>query len=74
MAVRSEVQRVHKYNDVASHLVYVLDSTDVQTTVVAGNILMQNRKVLTIDESKLRADVSKNSAEIRAALQGPQEP
>ena len=49
MAVRSEVQRVHKYNDVASHLVYVLDSTDVQTTVVAGNILMQNRKVLTIE-------------------------
>ena len=68
-----EVRHLPLY-DVASHLVYVLDSTDVQTTVVAGKVLMEDRKVLTIDESKLRADVSKISAEIRAALLGTQEP
>jgi 5-methylthioadenosine/S-adenosylhomocysteine deaminase len=55
--------------DIESHLVYVLDSTDVVTTVVAGKILMAERKVLTIDETRLRQDVRKKSEEIRLALQ-----
>ena len=55
--------------DVRSHLVYVLDSTDVVTTVVAGKVLMEDRKVLTIDESRLRQAVIKKSGEIRDALQ-----
>jgi len=54
--------------DVISHLVYVLDSSDVVTTIVAGQILMQDGNVLTIDESKLRQQVKKNSAQIKAAL------
>jgi 5-methylthioadenosine/S-adenosylhomocysteine deaminase len=57
--------------DIRSHLVYVLDSTDVQTTVVAGRILMEDRKVLTMDEAKLRRDVIKKSDEIRSVLQRP---
>jgi 5-methylthioadenosine/S-adenosylhomocysteine deaminase len=54
--------------DVSSHLVYVLDSTDVVTTVVAGQLLMQDRQVLTIDEVALRKAVAARSADIRAAL------
>ncbi|MFK8047981.1 MAG: amidohydrolase family protein [Halioglobus sp.] len=57
--------------DIVSHLVYVLDSGDVTTTVVAGKILMADRKVLTIDEVQLRREVRKKSAEIRAALKQP---
>ena len=57
--------------DIISHLVYVLDSGDVTTTVVAGKILMADRKVLTIDETQLRREVGKKSAEIRAALKQP---
>lgn len=57
--------------DVISHLVYVLDSSDVVTTIVAGNVLMEDRKVLTIDEEELRRDVVKKGAEIRAALEQP---
>ncbi|MFT6891252.1 MAG: 5-methylthioadenosine/S-adenosylhomocysteine deaminase [Halioglobus sp.] len=57
--------------DVISHLVYVLDSSDVVTTIVAGNVLMEDRKVLTIDEASLRVKVGKKSAEIRAALEQP---
>jgi 5-methylthioadenosine/S-adenosylhomocysteine deaminase len=68
-----EVRHLPLY-DVASHLVYVLDSTDVQTTVVAGEILMEDRIVLTIDENKLRSDVNKKSSEIRAVLRGSREP
>jgi len=62
-----ETRHVPLY-DIISHLVYVLDSTDVMTTVVAGKVLMEDRKVLTIDENKLRQDVSRKSAEIRLAL------
>ena len=58
--------------DIESHLVYVLDSTDVVTTVVAGKVLMEERKVRTIDESALRSKVKARSDEIRAALAAQQ--
>ena len=54
--------------DVQSHLVYVLDSQDVTTTVVAGRILMRDRKVLTLDGEALRRDVARVRDKIRAAL------
>jgi 5-methylthioadenosine/S-adenosylhomocysteine deaminase len=54
--------------DINSHLVYMLDATDVVTTVVAGQVLMENRQVLTIDESKLRQSVAGAAARISAAL------
>tara|TARA_R110002110_G_scaffold184698_2_gene391500 strand:+ start:22350 stop:23807 length:1458 start_codon:yes stop_codon:yes gene_type:complete len=59
--------------DVQSHLVYVLDSQDVQTTIVAGQVLMRDRQVLTINETALRAAVSKASDRIRKALREQQE-
>ncbi len=54
--------------DVMSHLVYVLDSQDVRTTVVAGQVLMREREVLTLDEDALRKDIERVRDEIRAAL------
>lgn len=45
-----------RYNDVAS-LVYAANSSDVQTTIVAGKVVMKDRELLTIDEEKLRHDV-----------------
>lgn len=54
--------------DVVSHLVYMLDATDVVTTVVAGKVLMQDRQVITIDEAELRRDVDAASAKIKTAL------
>ena len=54
--------------DITSHLVYSLNSSDVVTSVVAGQVLMKNRQVLSIDEAKLRRDVATTSAKIRAAL------
>lgn len=59
--------------DVISHLVYVLDGSDVVTTIVAGQLLMQDRNVLTIDETELRQQVKKKSAQIRIALKQPTE-
>ena len=54
--------------DVVSHLVYMLDASDVVTTVVAGKVLMEERQVKTIDEAELRQSVDRASAKIRAAL------
>ena len=54
--------------DVYSHLVYVLDSQDVVTTIVAGRILMREGRVLSLDGEALRADVRRKRDEIRAAL------
>lgn len=54
--------------DIVSHLVYVLDSDDVTTTVVAGQVLMQDKQILTIDEPALRKSVADIASDIRAAL------
>jgi len=54
--------------DVQSHLVYVLDSQDVVTTMVAGKVLMREREVLSIDGDALRKKVQRKRDEIRAAL------
>nr|WP_277602424.1 amidohydrolase family protein [Parahaliea mediterranea] len=54
--------------DITSHLVYVLDSTDVVTTIVAGEVLMRDGTVLTIDEAALRKAVDGRRDEIRAVL------
>ena len=63
----SDTQRQPVY-DIMSHLVYTLDASDVVTTVVGGRILMEERKVLTIDEAALRRDVAVASQKIHDAL------
>jgi 5-methylthioadenosine/S-adenosylhomocysteine deaminase len=63
----AEINHLPLY-DIESHLVYVLDSQDVVTTVVAGQVLMEERKVLSIDEVALRKRVQAKSLEIKAAL------
>ena len=40
-------------NDVFSDIVYNAKGTDVITTIVNGNIVMENRKLLTIDENSI---------------------
>jgi len=60
--------------DIVSHLVYVLDSQDVVTTMVAGELLMREGQVLTLDTDALRADVQRVAAAIRAALASTETP
>ncbi len=55
------------YN-VISHLVYVVDSNDVVTSIVSGALLMKDSKVLTINEEKLKLAVEKKSLEISKSL------
>ena len=56
--------------DVVSHLVYAVDAQDVQTVIVDGQVLMHDRKVLTLNEDevieKARAIAARINTEIRS--------
>lgn len=54
--------------DVISHLVYAVSASDVVTTIVDGNILMQDRKVLTLDAEEVREKANEIAVRIRRAL------
>lgn len=56
--------------DVISHLVYVADEQDVVSVVVDGQVLMNNREMLTIDTERVRKEATLIGAKIRSALYG----
>ncbi len=39
--------------DVYSHLVYTVNGADVETVLVDGKVLMENRKIKTVDEEEI---------------------
>ncbi|MGI6226833.1 MAG: 5'-deoxyadenosine deaminase [Peptococcales bacterium] len=43
--------------NIYSRLVYEAKSSDVETTIVNGKVLMQNRKLMTIDAERLKSQV-----------------
>lgn len=49
---------VPRYNDISS-FVYAANSSDADTVIVNGKILMQNKELLTIDEEKLRHEINR---------------
>ena len=55
------------YN-VVSHLVYVATGADVVTSVIDGNVVMQNSQVSTIDVEKMRLEVAAIAQKIRQDL------
>ena len=54
--------------DPVSHLVYVMRGDDVETTIVHGNILMRDRKVLTLDAAAVLRDARAWADKVRAAV------
>jgi 5-methylthioadenosine/S-adenosylhomocysteine deaminase len=55
------------YN-VYSHLVYATKASDVETVMINGKVVMQNRRVLTIDELSVRAKANWYRDRIRKSL------
>jgi 5-methylthioadenosine/S-adenosylhomocysteine deaminase len=55
------------YN-VVSHLVYAIDSSDVKTTMVSGQVLMENGRVLTLNGEQVKAAADEKGRAIAAAL------
>jgi 5-methylthioadenosine/S-adenosylhomocysteine deaminase len=54
--------------DPISHLVYVTRGDDVQTTIVNGQVLMRNRKVLTLDRATVLRESRTWADKVRAAV------
>jgi len=54
--------------DVVSHLVYVTDEQDVESVIVDGRILMEDRQLLTIDTAAVAAEARALAAKIQASL------
>ncbi|WP_031515334.1 amidohydrolase [Desulfofalx alkaliphila] len=50
-----DFNKPHLYprHDVYAHLVYAAQSSDVDTVIIDGQLVMQNRKVLTVDEEEV---------------------
>jgi 5-methylthioadenosine/S-adenosylhomocysteine deaminase len=57
------------YN-VYSHLVYATKASDVETVIINGRVVMDNRRVLTIDERSVRAKAMEYRARIAKSLSG----
>jgi 5-methylthioadenosine/S-adenosylhomocysteine deaminase len=67
--VRMDQPRQTPMYDPISHLVYVTRGDDVETTIVNGRVLMRDRRVLTLDESKVLAAARAAAVQVRAAVQ-----
>ena len=51
-----------------SHLVYVARGDDVTATIVRGKVLMRDRRVLTLDETRVLADARRLALKVKAAV------
>ena len=53
-----------------SQIVYALKASDVRTVVVAGRTVMENRRVLTLDEPAIRARARDYAEQVKKSLAG----
>lgn len=50
-----------------AHLVYSADGSDVSEVIVNGKLLMENRKLLTLEEEQIRLEAARFRAHVLAA-------
>jgi 5-methylthioadenosine/S-adenosylhomocysteine deaminase len=51
-------------HDVINTLVYCARSSDVETTIIDGQLVMRDRQILTLDEEKTRHEAARYGAEL----------
>jgi 5-methylthioadenosine/S-adenosylhomocysteine deaminase len=54
--------------DVYSELVYALKASDVRTVIIAGRPVMEDRQMLTLDESEILRKAEEYKVKIAASL------
>ena len=57
--------------DAYSELVYALKASDVRTVLVAGKVVMDERKMLTMDENQILQKAQEYKVKIVASLKNP---
>jgi 5-methylthioadenosine/S-adenosylhomocysteine deaminase len=60
--------------DVYSAIVYALKSSDVRTTIVGGKVVMEDRRMLTLDEPAILAKVAEYAKQINASFGASKSP
>ncbi|MGH9962899.1 MAG: hypothetical protein ACREBC_38250 [Pyrinomonadaceae bacterium] len=70
LAERSELNQIPIYN-LYSDLVYATKASGVQTVIINGRIVMQNRRLLTLDEAAIRASARIFRERILKSLNSP---
>jgi len=56
---------------VYSQIVYALKASDVETVVIGGRAVMENGRVLTLNQAAVVAEARKYGAKVRASLAAP---
>jgi 5-methylthioadenosine/S-adenosylhomocysteine deaminase len=56
-------------NDLFSQLVHCAKSSDVETVIVDGDVLMQNRKLAMLEERRVIEEAQKANADLMRRLQ-----
>lgn len=56
-----DLEKPHLYprHDLAAHLVYAAQSSDVKTVIIDGKIVMEDRRVLTMDEERIMFEAAR---------------
>ena len=54
--------------DVYSQIVYSLKASDVETSIINGRVVMEQRRVLTLDEGEIRKHAERTAAAVRETL------
>ena len=60
-----------KTGSVYSQLVYALKASDVDTVIVGGKIVMEHRRMLTLDEPQILAKAREYAKKVEASLTVP---
>src|SRR5205823_2081406 len=68
IAVSMDGARQTPMYDPVSHLVYVAHGDDVRTTIVAGRVLMRERRVLTLNEADVLRDARAMAERVKRAV------
>lgn len=63
----NSIHQTPLYN-VYSHLVYATKASDVETVIINGRMVMQNRRVLTVNEPSVRAKANQYRDRIRNSI------
>jgi 5-methylthioadenosine/S-adenosylhomocysteine deaminase len=66
--LRADAPHAVPMYDLYSHIVYALKASDVETVVIAGRIVMRDRRLLTLNEAEILARASEYAARVKASL------
>ncbi|MGH9732702.1 MAG: amidohydrolase family protein [Candidatus Acidiferrales bacterium] len=69
--IRTNLPHATPMYNVYSQLVYALKASDVDTVIVGGKIVMEHRRMLTLDEPQILAKARDYAKKIQASLAAP---